>query len=114
MSLDLDLVYEAEFLGSLEDVQAAEFNITHNLNTMAEEAGIYKCLWRPEENGFEKAGDIISLLEKAIKELEKRPEHFKKFDAENGWGTYEHFVPFVKEVLLACKTHPKATLKAWR
>jgi precorrin-6x reductase len=27
-----------------------EANITHNLNRMAEAAGVYKVLWRPEEN----------------------------------------------------------------
>ena len=30
-------------------------NITHNLNTMADEAGIYKHLWRPDEIKITKA-----------------------------------------------------------
>jgi len=30
-------------------------NITHNLGAMAEAAGIYKHLWRPEEIGITKA-----------------------------------------------------------
>lgn len=27
-------------------------NITHNLGRMAQAAGIYECLWRPEEHGI--------------------------------------------------------------
>src|SRR6266496_3980933 len=37
-------------------------NITHNLNTMADAAGIYKHLWRPEELGITKAGELIAPL----------------------------------------------------
>ena len=35
-------------------------------------------------------------------ELKSRPEYFKQFNAANGWGTYEHFVPFVEGYLDAC------------
>lgn len=31
-------------------------NITHNLNRMADEAGIYEHVWRPEEIGVTTAG----------------------------------------------------------
>ena len=41
-----------------------EDNITHNLGDMAEEAGLYYVLWRPEELGKTKASQIIELLEK--------------------------------------------------
>ena len=37
-------------------------NITHNLTKMADEAGIYECLWRPEEIGITKAGQLIEPL----------------------------------------------------
>lgn len=36
-----------------------EANITHNLNKMAAEAGIYECLWRPDEHGITHARQII-------------------------------------------------------
>jgi hypothetical protein len=39
----------------LEDENGRElywFNITHNLNKMARKAGLYQCLWRPEEIGI--------------------------------------------------------------
>ncbi len=110
-----------------------ETNITHNLNIMAQEAGIYEALWRPhqlkpdydknwddaEEYVFEKkditlAKDIIPLLEKGLIDLKARPEYFKTFDSPNGWGLYIHFVPFVEKYLKACKEYPEAIIKISR
>ena len=89
-------------------------NITHNLGEMADKAGIYQALWRPEENGWITASDIIPILDKGLKDLKKRPKYFEKFNASNGWGIYEHFVPFVKEYLQACKANPDAIIEASR
>lgn len=108
-------------------------NITHNLTDMAEEAGIYEACWRPyrlhpdykemddydEEYEFEihlpiQAKDIIPLLEKGLADLKARPKYFKKFDASNGWGTYEHFVPWVSKYLEACKENPNAIIETSR
>ncbi len=106
MSLDFRLSYKND--GHFNEVFSK--NITHNLGKMADEAGIYKALWRPDENGFKKASDIIAILEKGLKELQDNPENFKKYNSENGWGLYKHFVPFVKEVLEACKENPNAEI----
>lgn len=89
-------------------------NITHNLNEMAKEAGIYEALWHPEEIGKTKASEIAEILEKGLKDLKARPEHFKTFNAPNGWGMYEHFVPFVEEYLEACKKYPDAIIEVSR
>jgi len=85
-------------------------NITHNLGKMADEAGIYQALWRPEEIGKTKASEIIDLLEKGLSDLKARRIHFEQFNAKNGWGTYEHFVPFVEKYLDACKEYPTAII----
>jgi hypothetical protein len=89
-------------------------NITHNLNKMADEAGIYEACWRPEEIGATKASDIIPILEKGFEDMKTRPEHFKKFDSENGWGTYEDFLPWVESYLKACQEYPDATIEVSR
>lgn len=85
-------------------------NITHNLGIMADKAGIYYALWRPEEKGWVYAKDVIPTLEKGLKKLKANPAKFEKYNAPNGWGMYEHFVPFVEEVLEACKAHPNAEI----
>jgi hypothetical protein len=85
-------------------------NITHNLASMAEEAGIYKHLWRPEELGITTAKELIEPLKAGLQLLKDKPEHFEKFNATNGWGLYKHFVPFVEKYLNACEEYPKAQI----
>lgn len=85
-------------------------NITHNLGKMAKEAGIYKALWRPEEINATYAKDIIEIVEKGLIDLESRPEYFKKFNSPNGWGMYQHFVPFVSDYLNALKKYPESEI----
>ena len=86
-------------------------NITHNLNTMAKKAGIYHCLWRPDEVGITKANQLIEPLTKGLDDLKARPDYFKKFNSPNGWGMYQDFVPFVEEYLNACKEYPEANVE---
>ena len=114
-----------------EDVYDA--NITHNLGEMAGEAGIYEALWRPyrlkddyvaggdynaefyfESNQTTQAGELIGLLSDGLAALKARPEHFKTFSAANGWGMYEHFVPFVEKYLDACIENPYAEVSVSR
>jgi hypothetical protein len=85
-------------------------NITHNLTKMASEAGIYVVLWTPTENGYSKAWQIVPELKAGLKSLKEDPDRFKQFNAPNGWGLYEHFVPFVEEVLSACEQYPDADI----
>jgi len=115
MSLDFSLVRKGNYVDG-EEFQSEVFtaNITHNLGKMAEAAGIYNPLWRPDENGFEHAKDIIDILEKGLIELENNPEKYRKYDSENGWGLYIHFVPFVEKVINACKEFPESTINACR
>lgn len=89
-------------------------NITHNLTAMADAAGIYKHLWRPEEVGVTKAAQLIEPLERGLEKLRADPASFHKHNAPNGWGMYEHFVPFVEEYLEACKANPDADVSVDR
>jgi hypothetical protein len=49
-----------------EDDEVYTANITHNLNRMAKEAGIYKHLWRPDEIGITLAGELIEPLQSGL------------------------------------------------
>ena len=87
-------------------------NITHNLNKMASQANIYKPLWRPNEVGVKTASELIEPLTIGLADLKNRPEHYKQFNSPNGWGMYEHFVPFVEKYLNACIDNPEAIVYA--
>ena len=119
MSLDIYLDKKGTITwadGTTEEhaVEVFSRNITHNLTDMAEAAGIYKALWRPEELDIDTAEDLIPLLELGLHTLKESPDHYKTFDAPNGWGIYTHFVPFVEAFLTACKQHPKSTISISR
>ncbi len=102
MSLDVALLQD--------DQEVYSANITHNLGKMAREAGIYECLWRPEEIGINQAKQIIPLLEAGLTKLATQKAHFEQFNAENGWGLWKHFVPWCADYLQACRDYPDATV----
>lgn len=95
-------------------VAVFDTNITHNLIDMAQEAGLYEACWHPEKVNATHARDIIPILEKGIADMEARPDHYKQFDAPNGWGSYIHFLPWLKNYLAACREYPDATIRVSR
>ena len=140
MSLDVTLYrnYHVSYDGGktlepkVEELYSS--NITHNLGEMAEAAGLYKALWRPYqlkegyniteddyhvEYVFEvanpvKANEIIPIIEKGLEDMKARPEHYETFNSENGWGMYEHFVPWIEKYLEALKEYPESFVECDR
>ncbi len=117
-----------------EDDYVFDQNITHNLGKMASEAGLYEALWRPhrlkkgydipeddhnaewefEDANHSQAFEIIPILKKGIKKMKSNPEYFKKFNPENGWGTYEGLLSFAEKYLEACKEYPNSFISVSR
>lgn len=89
-------------------------NITHNLNKMASEAGLYAALWRPDENGFTKAKDITAILTAGLTLLIIDPSRFNAFNPSNGWGNRDNLVEFVTRYLEACRLNPEAYISVSR
>lgn len=107
MSLDVTLT-------AVRPTEVYSANITHNLGKMAREAGIYECLWRPEEIGIIKAKQLIKPLEEGLALLKRHPAHFQNFNPPNGWGSYCSFVSWVERYLEACRENPDADVSACR
>ena len=112
---------DGEDVGIMGIEETESINITHNLNTMAiqcyiqfnesgysqKQISLYDLLWRPLEQGFRKNNELyLKTLLKLYQQLENRPEYYKQYDAENGWGTYEGFLNFVKKAVDLCMEHP--------
>jgi hypothetical protein len=117
MSLDVSLTVTIEtkcphcgklIESSEETVYSA--NITHNLSRMAAAAGIYKHLWHPDEVGIETAGQLVEPLKEGLQKMIDNPSDYKKYNASNGWGMYEHFIPWIKEYIEACEIHIGASV----
>jgi hypothetical protein len=84
------------------------------LAKMAEEAGIYECLWRPEEMGICLASQIIGPLEGGLCLLVANKARFEEFNAPNGWGLWENLVLFCAGYLQACRDNPCASVSVSR
>lgn len=91
-----------------------DWNVTHNLGSMADKAGVYYACWRPEEKGWKTAADITPALEKGLTKLQNNPEQYKALNPDNGWGSYDGLVEFVTEYLKACKKYPDAEIEVSR
>lgn len=107
MSLDF-------YLTETKPTEVFWINITHNLAKMADECGIYEALWRPNENNYKYAKDIIPNLKNGLNKLKTNPDFYKTFNASNCWGTYENFVSFVEQTLKACVENPDAEIRVSR
>lgn len=88
-----------------------ESNITHNLNTMADKAGIYNVIWNPKEIGAKNAEDIIEQLDKGLLKLIRNPSFFETFNSSNQWGVYRDLVIFVARYLEACRQYPNLLIE---
>ena len=113
MSLDVDLMV-------VQPVSVFSGNITHNLGKMAmvvelsNGETLYDVLWRPDEHGYTRAIEIISLLHEGLVDLICFPEKYKIFNPSNGWGDYDGLVNFVREYHNACLDNPQAELRVSR
>lgn len=81
---------------------------------MANDAGIYHACWRPEEIGITKAAQLIEPLRAGIALMASDRPRFEKHNAENGWGTYEQFLPWLERYLAACESMPDADVQVSR
>lgn len=114
MSLDVDLMMT-------QPVSVYESNITHNLGKMAGEVSLsngmtlYDVLWRPDEQeGLKFARDISELLDEGWNILLSDPEKYKRYNPENGWGSYDGLCNFVYRYRNACWDNPDAELRVSR
>lgn len=113
MSLDVDLMVTMP-------TSVYSGNITHNLGKMASKVvlsngkTLYDVLWRPDENEMVFAKDISELLDEGFNILLSDPMEYKKYNPENGWGSYDGLVDFVYRYRNACWDNPEAELSVSR
>lgn len=107
MSLDV-------YLMAVRPTEIYSRNITHNLNKMAGEAGIYEALWRPDEIGITKAGQLVERLRAGLDLLMSEPDRFKAMNPPNGCGDYEGLVEFVNDYFHACQENRDADVHVSR
>lgn len=90
------------------------YNITHNLNEMADACGVYEFTWDCVDKGHTHARDVIEGVEAGLEKLLAAPSYYKQFNPPNGWGTYDGLVSFLRSFVAACKEYPDAIIRVWR
>ena len=99
MSYDISFKVKVE---GLEDryipVGNCDANITWNLREMIVRST--KLEWKNEaNNGLCK--EVIPYIVDGLSELIKYPKAYKKFEAENGWGTVDGCIRFFTDIIAA-------------
>ena len=102
-----------------EDDTYFHINLTHNLTTMADKCKVdlysrcmtiheesptlYNLLWHPKETmGIgEPTMEYVEGLISCYRKLLEDADYFKKYNPENGWGTYEQLLKRTKEYINA-------------
>lgn len=101
----------------MEESHDLRMNITHNLTKMASAVSddFYRAIWRPEELFvIPTTTYVLPLLEEGLSELKSNRHKYEKFNSPNGWGLYEHFVPWVEEYIEKCRKNPDCRITASR
>ena len=127
--------YDNGITSKCEDEEVYSGGTTHNLTEMEDKAGIYEAIWRPyrlrndypgfDDNDYKSeyeweskqiitGQEIVDTLEKGLIKLKSDRKYFEQFNSSNGWGMYEHFVPFIESYLNACKEYPGAIVQVDR
>lgn len=110
MSLDVYLYNDEKDIENGDEIYWA--NITHNLNSMASAAGIYKPMWRPEEINATIALHLIRPLKDGIcSMIQSRKYLIDNFSPDNGWGDYDVLLNFAIKYLQACEDNPLAIIR---
>lgn len=96
MSYDISFRVKVEGRDRWVDVGECDANITWNVRKIIElSTGLP---WIDgANNGLCK--DVIPCIEKGLKELEKHPVKYRKYEALNGWGTVEGTKHFFEDII---------------
>lgn len=89
-------------------------NITHNLNQMADNAGLYDYMWTVLESGLDSPKYVVPYLKEGLRKLRANPDHFRQFEGPGIGDSYEDLVAFVEKYIAACEDYPDATIDVSR
>ena len=95
----------------IEDSEGNELfweNYPHNGVPMWEKAGVYDALYMSQGKP---AGYLVGKLAIGVWHFERHFAEYQELDSPNGWGRAIHALPFLCDVLNACRDHPYGTVR---
>lgn len=96
MSLDI-------YINKVKEVSVFDANYTHNVTPMWTKAGVYESLYESEGKT---ASEILPTLREGYKQMVDNSSEYEKLNPENGWGSYDGALKFLKEFIKACEQDP--------
>lgn len=111
MSLDLFISPDpCKHCGRGED--RLEFNCTYNLSPM------WYAIFPGDDGMVQIDGltgqEAIHKILTAINEMTDREEEMRELEPENGWGSYDEFLSFLRNLAEACIKYPNSKWSSWR
>ena len=104
MSYDIDItVHHPDGYSSRFEVG----NITYNIRPMMVAAS---------DVGFSDLHDMrcfeaAPILAHAWREMRRNPARYRRFEASNGWGTYDQFMPYLTRFYAMARLHPNGIIR---
>lgn len=89
------------------EVRLGAWNYTHNCWRMFDLAGVRGVL---KSDGTMLAADALPILARGVLRMEADPDAYRALNPQNGWGSYDGALAFVRAILDGCRAHPKATV----
>lgn len=118
MNLKVYLVYKADSSGivvnGISYFIAYKSSISNDLSSMADAAGVYRHIWRPEGLGIIKASELVAPLNEGLRVLRANKERFKCFEPKHKRDTYEDLTNFIEHYIKASIKYPDATIEIER
>lgn len=96
MSYDIEFKVRVADTNKYVTVGDCDANITWNVRPIIEKSTGLPWL-NEENNGY--CVDIMPAIQKGLDELRSHPNKYKKFEAENGWGTVSGTARFFAQIL---------------
>lgn len=90
----------------LEPKRVLEVNYTSNTAPMWRDGG---CDLR--EFDGKSASELLPAVNRAIVDMLARPAHHKQYEPENGWGSYDGTLKFLRQIRAACESDPDAKVR---
>lgn len=107
MSIDISLYLPVNTGKDVIEWCCFDTNMTHNLAGMWRKAGCYDALYMSD--GL-RADRVTDAIREAVARMEASPITYEALNAENGWGTYEQALPWLRSVLAAFEEYPAAII----
>lgn len=57
-----------------------------------------------------RAGDVLDALRVAVTAMETNPDEYRALNPENGWGSYDGALSYLRDLRDACAMHPNAQI----